>query len=149
MDNGKLPVGAMKSQSEIKKLAKQKLEAAKCLLENEHYDDAFYLAGYSVELYLKAMICKTLGVDSFFSFDKISKEHYRPFKIHDYEVLLVFSGIYSAFQTAMSEPEFAKTWDVVEKWNENWRYASDLDKGRVKLFVNASEIICSWIQKLL
>ena len=68
MDTGKSAIDCMKTSSGIKKLAKQKLAAARCLLENEHYDDAYYLAGYSIELFLKAVICKTLGVDDFFEF---------------------------------------------------------------------------------
>jgi hypothetical protein len=80
MDTDKSVIDCMKSQSGIEKLARQKLAAAKCLLENEHYDDAYYLAGYSIELYLKAVICKTLGVDSFYSFS-IRRSKRSPLKL--------------------------------------------------------------------
>jgi hypothetical protein len=108
------------------------------------------LAGYSIELYLKAVICKTLGVDEFFLFDKMSKkENYRPFKNHNYEDLLLLSGILPAFEVAEKEADFAKNWASVENWNESSRYTSDQDPIVVKDFVNSSEIICSWIQKHL
>lgn len=151
MDTGKSAIDCIKSQSGIEKLARQKLAAAKCLLENEHYDDAYYLAGYSIELYLKAMICKTLRVDDFYLFEKVErKEIGRAYKSHNYNDLFILSGIQCKFDTARIEEDgFEDNWEIVSVWNEGTRYECDKDPDTVKKFVNASEIICSWIQKHL
>ena len=44
----------MDSRTEIKKIALQKLKDAELLYDNGSYDNTFYLAGYCVELALKA-----------------------------------------------------------------------------------------------
>jgi hypothetical protein len=149
MDMGKLSVDCTKSRSGIEKLAKQKLAAAKCLLDNGHYDDAYYLAGYSIELYLKAMICKTLGIHNFYSFEEMKrKEIVRAYKSHNYEDLFVLSGIQSEFDAAIiEEPGFIKNWSLVNVWNEGTRYLCNKDPDSVIKFINSSEFICTWIQK--
>jgi hypothetical protein len=151
MVDGKLPVDCTKSRSGIEKLAKQKLAAAQCLLESGHYDDAYYLAGYSIELYLKAVICKTLRVDNFYSFEKLDKKEIaKAYKSHNYNDLFVLSGIQTEFEAAITEePDFKDNWDFVNVWNEGTRYECDKDPDTARKFVNSSEIICSWIQKHL
>ncbi len=56
----------MNSSEEIKKLADLRLEEAIILLKNEKSNGAFYLLGYTVELYLKYKICKMLNIDDLF-----------------------------------------------------------------------------------
>ncbi|MBC7425012.1 MAG: HEPN domain-containing protein [Bacteroidia bacterium] len=59
----------MKTETEIICLSDKKLEAAEVLLKNDLVDDAYYLAGYSLELLLKAKICKSLLIPDFFDFE--------------------------------------------------------------------------------
>ena len=59
----------MKTEAEIIALSEMKLKAAELLLQNNFFDDAYYLGGYSVELLLKARICKVLCIPDFFVFD--------------------------------------------------------------------------------
>lgn len=59
----------MKTETEIIYLSDKKLEAAEVLLKNDLVDDAYYLAGYSLELLLKAKICKSLLIPDFFDFE--------------------------------------------------------------------------------
>jgi hypothetical protein len=140
----------MKCQADIEKLAKQKLAAARCLLDAGLFDDAYYIAGYSIELYLKAMICKTLGVDNFFNFDKtVKKDLYRAYKNHNYADLLLLSGIYNEYETAIKETDFKSKWSVVDEWSENSRYVCDKKADEVRNFLNLAEEICVWIQKHL
>ena len=51
-----------------------------------------YLAGYAVELALKARICETLGW-SWFPSSSAEFGSYRSLQTHDLKVLLEFSGI--------------------------------------------------------
>lgn len=56
----------MNTPEEIKKIARLRLREAKLLTENNLLDGAFYLAGYSVELMLKAKTCEHFGVPNLF-----------------------------------------------------------------------------------
>ncbi len=75
----------MKCKEDIKALADSRLVDAECLMQNKRYDSAFYLAGYVVELLLKAKVCKNLGIEDFFDFGpsnqrKLKNEAYKPLK---------------------------------------------------------------------
>ncbi len=89
----------MTCQSDIENVAAQKILDAECLLLGGRFDGAYYLAGYAIELLLKAKICKTLGIADFFDFDnkdrsvKIKNDN-SVFRTHNYEQLLILSGIY-------------------------------------------------------
>ena len=57
----------MKNSDEIKELARLRLKEAVILCKAHKYDGAFYLAGYSIELMLKARICKHFQVEDLFN----------------------------------------------------------------------------------
>lgn len=85
----------MQTQTDIQAIAYAKLEDAECLLENNRFDNAYYLAGYAIELLLKARICKTLGIPDFFDFDNAERKRLKnesvitkPYKVHDFEQCL-------------------------------------------------------------
>jgi HEPN domain-containing protein len=95
----------MKNPEEIKKLAYERLEEAQILCDAGKYNGAFYLAGYSIELMLKAKICENWGVpklfDEQYKIHGISKIR-DTIKIHDIAVLLIFSGLKTKFEIAKS-----------------------------------------------
>ncbi len=108
------------------------------------------MGGYAVELLLKAMVCKTLGIDDFFAFNlPARKELYKPYKVHDYEDLLILSGLYSAFNTAQSDVTFKGHWSVVRKWNESSRYLTGIKEKDAKDFLTSLLEIVKWIEKHL
>jgi HEPN domain-containing protein len=95
----------MNHPKEIIRLSDNKLKEAKCLLSNDFADGAFYLAGYAIELLLKAKVCRILCVDDFYMFKALTnKDHYRPFKIHDLEQLAVLAGINAKLLEAKKTP---------------------------------------------
>ena len=54
------------TRAEFQRLAEQRLVEAKVLLDEGHWDGAYYLAGYAVELALKACVIKMLlATDAF------------------------------------------------------------------------------------
>jgi hypothetical protein len=86
----------MNSPEEIFEIADTRLMEAKVLLEKGLFSGAFYLAGYSVELYLKAKICQNFGVPNLF--DKRVEigninEVRKALLTHNLSVLLTFSGL--------------------------------------------------------
>ena len=88
----------MKNPEEIKELAYVRLEEASILCDHRKYDGAFYLAGYSIELILKAKICEHFGVDNLFDFEGNTalpagvKDVRKALKTHDITALLMLSG---------------------------------------------------------
>jgi len=50
----------MISTRDLRAIARARLRDAQVLLTGKRFDGAFYLAGYAVELALKARVCRTL-----------------------------------------------------------------------------------------
>ncbi len=139
----------MNCQADIERLAHQKLEAAESLLNDGNPDNAYYIGGYSIELLLKAKVCKTLGIDDFFAFNKGKKELYKVYKVHNYEELLILSGLYSIFNEQLKDLKFKEHWSIVSTWSEEARYLTGKTNQEVNDFVTSIKEICSWIQKHL
>src|ERR1700722_14129121 len=139
----------MQCEADIKSMAYTKLKESECLLANGFFDGANYLGGYAVELLLKARVCKTLGIDDFFAFNKAKKELYRSFKVHDYEELLILSGIYSEFEKQQTDVNFKADWSILRKWSENARYLTGITAKDAKDFLTSVKGFVSWIERYL
>ena len=121
----------MTSPYEIIKLAWQRVREAEILYANSMYDGAFYLAGYSVELMLKAKICERLGIPNLFDdSDKTANtiegigEIRKAVKTHNLFTLLIFSGLKVKFDTDKATNKIlAKTNSLLfSAWDESARY---------------------------
>jgi HEPN domain-containing protein len=100
----------------LRQLARARLADAEALHRARRYDGASYLAGYVVELALKARICRTL---KWLGFPEKSSEFggLQSFKTHDLDVLLRLSGREQYIKLNLF-PE----WTVVSQWNPEARY---------------------------
>ena len=106
----------MISSAELRKIARARWFDARALLQARRFDGAYYLAGYSIELALKARICRTL---KWRGFPESANEFHglQSVKTHDLEILLRFSGIEQRIkQKHMPE------WSLVLDWNPEKRY---------------------------
>lgn len=124
----------MNSSEEIKQLANLRLAEARILLDAGKYDGAFYLAGYSVELMLKAKICEHLRIDNLFDKQGCNllgiSELRKVVETHNINLLLLFSGLEQKFRIAkatnvkLQEAYNFFTASTGEKtdWNEQVRY---------------------------
>lgn len=113
---------------EIKDIAVQKLNAAKILVQNGDVDNAFYLAGYSIELELKAKVCELLNFPDLFNEEgeKVPKigQIRKKYKTHDLFELLIHSGLKAKydFEKGRQQMLFDSNALLFENWNENCRY---------------------------
>ena len=141
----------MNTENEIIVLAETKLKAAKVLLVNGYPDDAYYLGGYSFELLLKAKICKTLQVPNFFDFDNnnIKRAATSSYKVHDYEQLILLSGLFKEFEAKKKEKDFFADWSKISSWNENVRYVIGRDIDDVRKFFSSLENMMVWLKQNL
>lgn len=121
----------MTTPNEIKKLAWQRFDEAVILYKNNKSDGAFYLAGYSVELMLKAKICERLGIPNLFdesdqNTNQINGigEIRKTLKTHNLFTLLIFSGLKVKFDIDKAKNILlAKSNSLLfSNWNENVRY---------------------------
>lgn len=140
----------MATRNELKKLARKRLEEAKALFNNGHFDGACYLAGYVIELGLKARICKLLDVNQYIDSGELSKS----FKTHKLDDLLILAGLDKKFQAAKAANiTLFANWSIVTKWNESFRYLpiGTNNKVRTKEVIEALEDstsgVFTWITK--
>lgn len=166
----------MNSSSEIKALAYERLAEAQILCDAQKYDGAFYLAGYSVELMLKAKICQHWDIDNLFSDNvdindigasKISKkligEVKKSIQTHDLRILFIYSGLVKKFQPAKdNNSKLMKTYGYLMsistndnnqriEWSEQARYLpiGSQKAVEVKAFIqllNDENGLLKWIE---
>jgi len=154
----------MKTPNDIIDIAMKRLEEATILCDEGLFDGAFYLAGYSIELMLKAKICDRFDVDNLFDesycgIPNISKVR-NAVKLHDINLLLVFSGLRKKLNVEKMKPEnndvlektIAKLVDAKNGWSEQSRYQpigsqnGDEVKELISLLLDEKGLI-QWIQK--
>lgn len=139
----------MPTRIELKRLCILRLKEVKVLYDKKLYDGASYLAGYVIELALKARICKILDSDYI-----VSGNLGRAFKTHNLEELLLLSGLSNKFSLEMSENrDLQVNWSVVLSWNESFRYlpVGSSSKSDIEDLINAIEDpengVLTWIKK--
>lgn len=114
----------MINSTAIRTLADLRLQEAEALLQAGLYEGALYLAGYAVELLLKARICDNLDIQNLFDESFKEKEIAKPFKTHNLDQLLWLSGLRGKFeQDKIITPLLFKNWAyITTEWNEKLRY---------------------------
>lgn len=112
------------TRQDFQQISLVRLEDAKALFDKNQYDGCCYLAGYSIELALKAVTCHLMERDDFFTLAK--PETARAFKIHNLKELIVLAGLWQKFEDlATIEPQIYDNWRVIVdgiKWSEQLRY---------------------------
>lgn len=101
---------------DLRAIARARLRDAQVLLRAKRFDGAFYLAGYAIELALKARICRTLRWPGFPETSQDFKG-LQSLRTHDLEILLSFSGVEARVRT-----RYSAEWSVVVKWSPEKRY---------------------------
>lgn len=151
----------MKNPEEIKNLAYQRLKEADVLFKNGMCDGAFYLAGYSVELMLKAKICERLGIPNLFDESDVNVnsikgigEIRKTLKTHNLFTLLIFSVLKVKFDDAKSTNiDLAKTNSLLfNAWDENARYKpcghmQDKDVEKLINLLSGPNGLLTWIEQ--
>ena len=139
----------MFSIQEIVTIADARREDAHLLAKLNRTDGAFYIAGYAVELLLKARIAFQLGIPDLFS-DTSDKELVKPFKIHDLNRLLKYSGLYPNYlNDRQTDETLLKGMMYIFKWNESARYKSVGSLSEIECieFLKNVDYFCLWIKK--
>jgi hypothetical protein len=106
------------TKKDLQTLAETRLGDAQLLLQAGRYSAAYYLAGYAVELGIKARIA---GV---FQADMIPEKSFvNAVYSHKLDELVGLAGIKRQLQDDMrSDPVLSAAWGIASKWDETSRY---------------------------
>jgi len=105
-------------KADFEELSGVRLEEALALLDDGHWDGAYYLAGYAVECALKACICRQSGEHDFPPKDT-NKTHYT----HNIIELTRTAGLKAAVEFQSDQDvTFKRNWNIVRDWDEQSRY---------------------------
>jgi hypothetical protein len=88
------------------------------LLNAGRFGNAYYLAGYAVELMLKAVLSSRFQADTI-----PSKELVKDIFTHDLNKLLNLADLrQNLAEKQDADPEFRGRWEIVLRWKETSRY---------------------------
>jgi HEPN domain-containing protein len=130
----------MVTRKDLKLLAEQRLEEAKVLLAAGRPSGAYYLAGYAIELGLKACIAKAFQPDTIPTKAFVNAVH-----THDLATLVKLAGLAKELDDAKQDPLFAARWGLVSKWDEESRYEIRDNIAAVTL-VGCCQEVLTWIR---
>jgi hypothetical protein len=105
------------SKADLQALSQIRLEEAKLLLGNKEFSGAYYLAGYSIELALKACIAKNFRANVL-----PDRQFVNNIYQHDLLKLVDLAGLKEELGDAKKNKTFGAYWAVVINWNEQARY---------------------------
>lgn len=109
----------MLTKADLEALALTRLEDALLLFQAGRASSAYYLAGYAVELALKACIAKAFQPDVI-----PDKAFVLEIYTHSLEKLLGTAGLTTQFTTeSKADPQLAAAWGIASKWTEASRYS--------------------------
>jgi HEPN domain len=123
--------------AELRKMARARLTDAKALFNAHRYDAASYLVGYSVEIALKARICKLLKWKGFPE-TRGEFEGLETFKTHKLGLLLLLSG-----RKDMIDQKASAEWSAVATWDPETRYrpVGSSTKERAEFMIASAGVI--------
>lgn len=104
------------SKNDLKKLSESRIEEARILLENKKYSGAYYIAGYSIELALKACIAGNFRADVLPDKDFLNNIY-----THNFSTLISKAGLTAELEKEKSTP-FYGNWSIVNNWTAEARY---------------------------
>jgi hypothetical protein len=117
---------------DLQGLAEAKLFDALILADAGRYSNAYYLAGYSIELALKACISRQFMAETIPD-PALARRVYD----HDFGKLVGLAGLSDSLNAAkIADPTFGANWSTVAEWSEASRY-EDTDRYSCGLMLEA------------
>lgn len=137
----------MLNRLELQSLAKKRVREAKVLLDNGHFEGAYYLLGYAVECAFKACIAKQIKRNDFPDKKVVDKSY-----THELRTLFDLSGLKIHFEKEIkTNSQLEKNWATIKDWSEESRYRSSIPEPKVRDFYLAVTArkngILTWIKK--
>lgn len=133
----------MATRNQLKNLALLRRREAQVLFQANLHDGARYLAGYVVELALKARICRLLDFEEY----PDTGDFRRLYATHDLDQLLKLSGL--SRKMSLQEDALFKSWSVAALWKPERRYdvPGSTKREDIQDILNAVDKVLTWIKK--
>jgi hypothetical protein len=134
------------TQTLLKELTHQRLKEAQILFKERKYSGSYYLAGYVIELSLKAVIAKNFKrytiPEKGFKADNIY--------IHDFQILIKLAGVKNQHhQKLNTHLLFKENWLTVSQWNPDSRYTQKTKgeaQAKLEAIENETDGVLPWIK---
>jgi HEPN domain-containing protein len=131
-------------KARLVELAEAKLLDAKHLLELGSCGNAYYLAGYAVELMFKAILSAQFKADTLPDKSLAEKVF-----THEFPKLVTLCQLGDDLSGRKTDPEFAGFWQIALSWKESSRYA-ETGLGEATDLIEAIEKgILPWLRSKL
>ncbi|WP_158817860.1 HEPN domain-containing protein [Methylocapsa sp. S129] len=125
-------MGLGHTRDDLRANAQAKLDDAQILLGQKRYSNAYYLAGYAVELGLKACIAAQISAETI-----PDKAFLRGILNHQFGGLVGLAGLAGLLNDQKdADPVFAANWALVSEWEPDSRYEAK-DPMSASLLVQA------------
>jgi HEPN domain-containing protein len=136
------------SKKRLVELAEEKLEDARLLREAGRFSNAYYLAGYSVEILLKAIVSKRFSAETLPDRKLVNAVH-----THNLKDLLGHAGLDGALaSTQRADTRLRGYWQIVAAWTEESRYSSWGERDAAELLTAVDDPnhgIFQWLRHYL
>lgn len=132
-------------RGDLQAIATVKLEDAILLLSHMRFSNAYYLAGYAVEIGLKSCIAQSIFKETI-----PDKAFVNAIYSHKFRDLVGVAGLtQELLRQQDSDPAFAANWALVAQWSPEARYVS-IDPYTAQLMLKAvveeSSGVFPWIK---
>ena len=146
----------MDSKAEIIEIADQKLSDGTLLVDNSCYTNGCYIAGYVLELYLKAKITQVENRDDLFKVANLSSPQFEKYKTHNLYSLLKYAQLNRDLNNDRKNDKLLMpAWFYVTqqsnqsiRWSEQMRYMppAQVSESDAKQFIKAVNKLVTWIK---
>ena len=130
----------------FQRLAELRLTEAKLLLDNGQPSGAYYLAGYSVECALKAVIASGFRANEIPDKSRVNSIY-----THNLKDLLNLAGLRSLLEDDMNRSsDLRESWATISTWSEQARYeiwTPEVAAAMVSAVGAADKGLLLWLQK--
>ena len=112
------------TRADLQKLAEEKLRDAQILLTAKSWSNAYYIAGYAVELAIKACIARSFKADTIPDKALVDKTY-----SHEFRMLIRTAGLTAELQKQeQASQDFRTAWAVVNQWSPADRYTENSEQ---------------------
>jgi hypothetical protein len=133
------------TRADLQKLADEKLSDAQILFNSKSWSNAYYVAGYAVELAIKACIAKSFKADTVPDKDLVMKTY-----SHEFPKLIGAAGLTPELQKQVqASQDFRTAWGVVNQWSPDDRYTENSEqdaKEFIEAISHATHGVLPWIK---
>jgi HEPN domain-containing protein len=133
------------TRADLQKLADEKLSDARIPFNSQSWSNAYYLAGYAVELAIKACIAKSFKADTVPDKDLVMKTY-----SHEFPKLIGTAELTAELQRQVqASQDFGTAWGVVNEWTPDDRYRSNSAqdaKELIEAIGDATHGVLAWIK---